>query len=189
MKNTREYTINFAEKEIIVTKKFYKAANIYGSDAYEIMTGLVKDFPEYTITAKTIDKKENKVSYSGLTVYKMQAAVQVIAGVEKAEFFQKQAKVYEGEKGKYATVKKIFLTSYKEKYKKLTIDEMVEVDRIAKELKAKAEAAKKAEEEAKKEAERAEREKKVAGENTEADKEDEKVMAMPEAAPQFDKVM
>lgn len=138
MKNTRNYTINFAAKEIIVTKKFNKAAGVYGSAEYVIMTGLMKDFPEFTITVREIDKKENKVSYEGLTIYKMQAVVEFVADKESSELFQKQIKVYEGEKGKYATIKKLFLNSYKEAYQNLSVEEMADVDSLAKEIKAKA---------------------------------------------------
>ena len=134
MNKTTGMTINAEKKEIIITKAFKKAMSVYGSKEYEAFVGVRKDLPDYEIKVKEIEKKEGKVSYAGLTIFKMQAAVQVIAGEEKAEIFKKQASVYEGEKGKYATVKKIFLKKYKDDYAKLTVDEMVEVDRIAKEL-------------------------------------------------------
>lgn len=133
--NTRGIEVNHINETITMTKKFYKAACTLGSDEYEMFMKAKKECLGYSIEVKEIEKKVGKVSYAGLTIYKMQAAVQFIAGEEKAEFFQKQTKVYEGEKGKYATVKKIFLNTYKDAYQNLTVDEMVEVDRLAKEIK------------------------------------------------------
>ena len=44
MKNTTaNYTINAAKKEIIITKKFEKAANVIGSNEYKDLVTLMKD--------------------------------------------------------------------------------------------------------------------------------------------------
>ncbi len=37
MKNNKGYEINFETKEIIITKKFSKAAGVVGSDEYGIL--------------------------------------------------------------------------------------------------------------------------------------------------------
>lgn len=134
MNNTKGYEINLATNEIILTKRFEKAASIYGSDEYIILTGLRKDFSDFSFRLKTIEKKENKVSYSGLSVYKMKAAIFYITNDKAAvETFEKYIKVYDGQKGKYATLKKLFLNTYKESYNALTADNMAEIDCLAKE--------------------------------------------------------
>lgn len=142
MKNTKGYEIRFGAKEIVITKKFEKAATIYGSDEYKVLIGLRKDFPDFNVTIKTIEKKENKVSYSGLSISKMKAAILFITGEkETVELFEKYEKVYEGQKGKYATLKKLFLDKYKEEYNNLSVSDMAEVDKIAREYEAAAIAA------------------------------------------------
>ena len=142
MKNTKGYDIKFEAKEIVITKKFEKAANVYGSDEYKVMIGLRKDFTDFKITIKTIEKKDNKVSYSGLTVYKMKAAILFITGDKNTvELFERYENVYEGQQGKYSTLKKLFLDKYKEGYKSLSVADMAEVDKLAREYEAAAIAA------------------------------------------------
>lgn len=134
MNNTKGYEIKLAAKEIVITKKFEKVAGVYGSAEYNVMIALMKDFPEFTVRTKTIEKKENKVAYSGLSVHKMKAAIFFITkDKESVALFEKYEKVYEGQKGKYATLKKLFLDKYKEAYNKLTVADMAEVDKIARE--------------------------------------------------------
>lgn len=137
MNNTRGYEIKFEAKQIIITKRFEKVANNYGSVEYKTLLGLRSDFPDFAIKVKTIEKKENKVSYSGLNIYKMKAAIFFLTkDKETVKLFEKYEKVYEGQKGKYATLKKLFLDKYKEDYNNLSVDDMAEVDKIAREYEA-----------------------------------------------------
>lgn len=134
MKNTKGYEINLTDGEIIITRKFSKSAGIVGSDEYNTLLILRKDFPDFNIVMKSIEKKENKVSYSGLSVTKMKAAISYITRDEEAvNLFERYIEVYKGQKGKYATLKKLFLDKYKEKYNALSSADMVEIDRLVKE--------------------------------------------------------
>ena len=135
MKNSKGYVINFETKEIIITKAFQKAAGIVNTDEYRDLVILRKDFGDFAIKVKTIEKKENKVSYNGLSVYKMKAAISYITNNEEAvKLFEKYVEVYKGQKGKYATLKKLFLDKYKEEYNALNATDMVEIDRLVKEF-------------------------------------------------------
>lgn len=135
MKNTKGYEINFETKEIIITKAFQRAAGIVNTDEYRDLVTLRKDFGDFAIKVKTIEKKENKVSYNGLSVYKMKAAISYITNDEEAvKLFEKYVEVYKGQKGKYATLKKLFLDKYKEEYNALSATDMVEIDRLVKEF-------------------------------------------------------
>lgn len=137
MNNTRGYEIKFEAKQIVITKRFEKAANNYGSVEYKTLLGLRSDFPDFGIKVKTIEKKENKISYSGLNIYKMKAAIYFLTkDKETVELFEKYEKVYEGQKGKYVTLKKLFLDKYKEDYNNLSVADMAEVDKIAREYEA-----------------------------------------------------
>lgn len=134
MKNTKGYEINFEEGAIILTRRFYKAAGVVGSDEYNALVTLRKDFADLGIKIKDIKKKENKVSYSGLSVTKMKAAISYMTNDEEAvKLFEKYVEVYKGQKGKYATIKKLFLDKYKKEYNALSATDMVEIDRLVKE--------------------------------------------------------
>ena len=116
MNNTKGYAINFVTREIIITKRFSKAAGVIDSDAYKTMLALRKDFPDFKITIKPIEKKENKVTYKGLSIEEMKRFITANRAKEEQELFEKILKLQEGKKGKYATVKKWFLDKYKNIY-------------------------------------------------------------------------
>lgn len=116
MKNTTGYEVNFAAKKIIITKKFSKAAGVVGSNEYLDMVTLRKDFPDFKIEIKTIEKKENKVSYKGLSIDEMKRFLRANKSQEEQELFAKALELNEGNRGKYAVVKKWFLDRYKEEY-------------------------------------------------------------------------
>ena len=69
-KNTN-YTINFEAEEIIITKKFGKAASQIGTPEFKVMQQLRKEFAGFSFAYKTIEKKENKKSYKGLSIDEM----------------------------------------------------------------------------------------------------------------------
>lgn len=116
MNNTKGYAINFVAGEIIITKRFSKAAGIIDSDAYKTMLALRKDFPDFEIVIKPIEKKENKVTYKGLSIEEMKRFITANRDKEEQELFEKILKLQQGKKGKYATVKKWFLDNYKDIY-------------------------------------------------------------------------
>lgn len=124
MKN-KGYEINFAEKKIYVTKKFSKLAGVYNSEEYAILCGLMKDFPEFTVAAKTIEKKKNKVSYKGLTIDEMKRFVSNRPEDER-EQFNKVMELKNSKKCQYASVKKWFLCMYKDEYR-FEIDEILQL--------------------------------------------------------------
>ena len=71
MKKLNKITFNHADKEIIITKAFETEANAVGSNAYNELVRIRKDFPDYTIKRKEITKRENKKSFKGLTIEEM----------------------------------------------------------------------------------------------------------------------
>lgn len=116
MNNTKGYDINYAAKEIIITKRFNKAAGVIDSAEYKIMLALRKDFADFIIKTKEIEKKENKVSYKGLSIEEMKRFIAANRSKEEQDLFEKILKLQEGKKGKYATIKKWFLDNYKKIY-------------------------------------------------------------------------
>lgn len=115
-KNTG-YTINFEKEEITITKKFGKAASKFGTPEFDIIQKLRKEFTGYSFTYKTIEKKENKKSYKGLTIDEMKRFISNRTEKEQ-EMFEKVLTVAANRQGKYAIIKKWFLDNYKEAYSK-----------------------------------------------------------------------
>ena len=110
------YEINFADKKIIITKKFSKAAGIYDSDEYKILCGLRKDFPDFSVTAKTIEKNKNKTSYKGLTIDEMKRFM-LKRPQNEQEQFEKVIELKNDKKCQYASIKKWFLYMYKDEFR------------------------------------------------------------------------
>ena len=128
MKNTNRYEINYIEGKIIGTKKFLKEAGIIGSVAYEELTKVRHDYPDFVIVEREISKKQGKKTYGKLT-YKVMAefieaqeadaASEVLAEFERV---QTLSKVYPGQ---YAFVKTWFLNRYKEVFSQEETEEAI----------------------------------------------------------------
>lgn len=113
-KNTN-YTINFEAEEIIITKKFGKAASQIGTPEIKVMQQLRKEFTGFSFVYKTIEKKENKKSYKGLSIDEMKRFISNRTD-EEMDMFEKVLELASNRQGKYAVVKKWFLDNYKEAY-------------------------------------------------------------------------
>ena len=134
--------VNYVERRIEVTKVFLKAAEKPGTKEFEMMIFTMQQCPGFAIIVKDIEVKKDKEAYNGLTIEKMLAYLHVFQKDELKDF-ERCVRVYVNnksgkvQKGKYATIKKLFLNKYKEAYSKLNVDQMVLVDDKEKELKAK----------------------------------------------------
>lgn len=117
MTKSTGYTINFETGEIIITKKFAKAASKIGTPEFKDLQQLRKEFSEFKIVYKTIEKKENKKSYKGLSIDEMTRFLSN-KPEEEQRLFEKVLIVAENRQGKYAIVKKWFLDNYKDAYSK-----------------------------------------------------------------------
>ena len=130
--NTTNYTINAAKKEIIITKKFEKEANVIGSVAYRELVILMNDFPNFDIRVKEIKKSTSKKTYNGLTIEEMKRFIGT-QSEEEVILFERVVAIAKHKKGSYAITKKWFLNKYKEAYEKeleaLKIEE--ELDEVA----------------------------------------------------------
>ena len=115
--NTTNYTINAAKKEIIITKKFEKEANVIGSVAYRELVILMNDFPNFDIRVKEIKKSTSKKTYNGLTIEEMKRFIGT-QSEEEVILFERVIAIANHKKGSYAITKKWFLNKYKEAYEK-----------------------------------------------------------------------
>ena len=67
------------------------------------------------MSGKSVEKKENKKSYKGLSIEEMTRFLSNRAE-EEQEMFKKVLAIAANKQGKYAIVKKWFLDNYKEAY-------------------------------------------------------------------------
>ena len=112
---TKGINFNHAEKEIIITKAFEKAANVIGSTEYRELVRIRKDFPDYSIKRKEITKNENKQAHKGLTIKEMKRFL-ATRSEKDTLLFEKVCEIAEHKQGKYAVIKKWFLDHYKKEY-------------------------------------------------------------------------
>ena len=142
--NIKGIEVDHIKGEIVVTKNFLKAAKNPNTPEFALLIKTRKECPTYAIVEKTIEKNESKESYNGLSIEKMLAYVHVFEK-NKLNDFEKAIEVYVDkngklQKGKYATVKKVFLKRFKDNYLETIddVDKEVKIDAKAKELKEKA---------------------------------------------------
>ena len=114
MTKNNNYSIDFINSKVIVTKKFVKEASTLGTESFKEMMELKTTFPTFTFEVKEIEKKENKKTYKGLTVIRMTATLEVLKGSDISKDFQKKISVYKNKRSKYALVKKYFLSLLEE---------------------------------------------------------------------------
>ena len=135
------YAVDYINEKIYVSKKFLKAASVVGTGAFEAMMVLKQTYPAYEMEIKEIAKNNNKVSYEGLSIEKMLAFITVEKDQNAVAEFERYIEVYTDkstrniQKGKYSTIKKLFLNRYKEEYAALSDEKMVDVDEKAAEIK------------------------------------------------------
>ncbi len=114
---TNGVSFNHAAKVIIITKAFEKAANNIGSTEYNELVKIRRDFPDYTIKRKEIEKNTSKQSYKGLTVKEMKRFI-ATRSEKEVELFDKVCEIAKNKQGKYAVIKKWFLDNYQKVYEK-----------------------------------------------------------------------
>jgi hypothetical protein len=116
MKNTLK--IDHKEKTLIMDRTFAKNAENTKSEEYAHLQAVRKDYPDYTVTLKTIKKNPNKESYKGLTYDYMEDYILTHGSEEEilenfAEYKELRliAKCH-SRSMRYPTIKRWFLEKY-----------------------------------------------------------------------------
>lgn len=141
MNTVKGLNVNHIAGTIEATKKFLKAAGNPFSAECELLIATRAKFPEYILEEKEIEKNANKMSYEGLSIEKMLGFITAIKTAEEVKEFERYIEIYTDEKtrkiikGKYATIKKLFLNRYREEYTNLTDEQKAIVDEKAKAIK------------------------------------------------------
>ena len=141
-KEVKGLNVNYIDKKIEVTKAFLKNAGKVGTKEFEAMAMAIATYPNFEIKEDTTNINTDKKSYKNLSVERMLAYIHVF-DKKNLEDFENAIRVYSNQegkiqKGKYATIKKIFLHKCKDGYNALDIEKMVKVDEKEKELSEKA---------------------------------------------------
>lgn len=110
----KNYSINYENSKIIVTKAFLKEAGIYNSAAYNTLKAIRADFPDFKVEQKEIKKNKSKKTYGKLTYDRMKKYIQLVdAGKpEILEAFNKVTKEAKYMNSPYAFTKKWFFEQY-----------------------------------------------------------------------------
>ena len=122
------YEINFSEMTIIATKSFLKEAGIVGSTAYNALTRVRTELPDFKVVPREITKKKSKKNYGKLT-YKVMEDFIVVQEMKNAPAvlaeFQRVKELAKVHAGQYAFVKTWFLNRYKDAITQDVLDEAV----------------------------------------------------------------
>lgn len=136
--NNNNLRIDYANKKIILSAKLAKLAFTVGTEEFEYVSKLIAAYPNFTLAKKEIEKNESTKSYHGLSIHKMRAFIIYKKDEAATKEFEAIIKIYEGEKGKYAAIKRNFLNRYKDEFNNLCADDMLAIDNLTIELKNKA---------------------------------------------------
>ena len=130
--------VDYINETINVTKKFLEKAGKFGTAEQKAMVEVKREFPDFKIVV--VESSSKKESYGNLTVERMIAYVE-LKDSDNTDSFKRDVKVYVDEntskliKGKYATIKRLFLAKYKDKYNELSLEEVTRLDEKEKEFK------------------------------------------------------
>ena len=116
MMNNNQYKIDYIKNTITASKKFLKAASVYGSTEYKTMIQLRTDFPTFTFEEKQITQKKGKQSYKNLTFEKMREHIILCQDCNRLKQFDYLMTFYETHRNRYAKIKSWYLEQYKDEY-------------------------------------------------------------------------
>jgi len=122
---SKNITIEYGTKEIIISKQFSNKAKRFGTDEYNTLLEAKRDFPTFEVKVKTISRVNKKRDYfKGLTYDYMESYIlahDTKRGSKYKEFitllpsrafdYNKEDSVVKKDKS-YAEVKKWFLETY-----------------------------------------------------------------------------
>ena len=107
--------IDFAKKEIIMSRSFEKRASVVGTEEYKSLQMVRNDYPSFSLVRKHIKKAPNKETYAGLTYAYMEDYIQ--SHDEDGSVHKRYCEmrlIGACHKVSYPTIKKWFLETYPE---------------------------------------------------------------------------
>ena len=137
--NVRGMRLNHIERRIEVSKRFLKMAGVPDSVEAVALYEQINKFPTYTIKEVVSEGSSKKESYKALSIERMIGFVNSFAEAD-VNTFESYIRVYLNnetgklQKGKYATIKSVFLERYEDEYKNLKAEDIIKIDEKVKEL-------------------------------------------------------
>ena len=111
----KKFNYNFVEKTIVGSNAAIQRANRGLNPEFKELTDMLAQHPDFTVTAKIIEKKEGKKTYRALTIERMAVYISLQADSDaKMVEFNTIQKVAETKGAKYPLTKKWFLEKYPE---------------------------------------------------------------------------
>ena len=111
-------TINYEKKTINITRKFAKAACIYGSNEFAELAAARNDFPMYEVKIAETKKTKKRSEFKGLTFAYMENYIKAhdMDGSKMKEYndLRRPDKDSLMEKASYNEIKQWFLTTFPE---------------------------------------------------------------------------
>ena len=135
--NVRGMRLNHIERTIEVSKRFLEKASMPNSAEARELANQMAMYPEYKIEVVATTSTPSK--YQALSLEKMLGYVHLYAEAD-IDTFESYVRVYLNnetgklQKGKYATIKSVFLERYEDEYKNLKAEDIIKIDEKVKEL-------------------------------------------------------
>lgn len=111
-------TINYEKKTINITRKFAKAASIYGSNAFSELAAARNDFPMYEVKIAETKKTKKRSEFKGLTFDYMEKYIKAHdtddSKMKEYNDLRRPDKESLMEKASYGEIKQWFLTAFPE---------------------------------------------------------------------------
>lgn len=102
-------------RELVMDKTFAKNASYVGTREYAMLQAARKDYPEYTVVTRSIQKKENKESYKGLTYKYIEDYIACHANsAERMKEYKEMRLLAECHSVRFPHIKNWFLETYPE---------------------------------------------------------------------------
>ena len=115
---TNYLKIDDKKRQLIKDRTFDKNSKIVGSTEYNLLQQARKDYPDYEVVLKKINKNPNKTTYSGLDYDYMREYITRYGTNKKAELAELEDMIFLSKCHKkslrYPTIKKWFLAKYPE---------------------------------------------------------------------------
>ena len=110
------YTISYGKESVAVTvtREFRRKAQSFGSEEYNLLRDLRRDYPQMRVEQRTAAPTKKKESHSGLTYDKLRTYIRLICGESSPWIaqFETIAELAKCQNGAYGYVKKWFLTNF-----------------------------------------------------------------------------
>lgn len=113
-KKQQPYRFDFKKKQIILSREFEKSLSNISSQEFKKFCELHETFPEFDIVRKTVNVKNKKESYKGLTYGYMERYIAVKGTRADRQEYDDMRLIAECHSKRFPVIKQWFLDKYPE---------------------------------------------------------------------------